>query len=122
MKDNCIVLSSYRRNTGMSKSISTCNYECMEYGNNICVISNNIRGINGEDIVNDNIQLCKMKGDYILILGLKTDILSSNDNTVIVQSTFHQKDNYMPSVYVLLVHALLDRNNPTNICWENEHL
>ena len=79
-------------------------------------------GINGEDIVDDHIQLCKMKGNYILIIGLKTDILNNNDNTVIVQSTFHQKDNYMPLDYVLLVHALLDRKNPTNICWENEHL
>ena len=55
MEDNCIVLSSYQRNTGKSKSISTCDYECMEYENNICVKSNNITSINGEDIVNENI-------------------------------------------------------------------
>ena len=118
MKDNSVIVSLFERSTSSSISSSTCTYSSIEYGKNIWIEQN----VDVHGIVNNNLKLTKTKGNYVLILALKDELLKSDINTVIVQSTFHQSDNYVPSGYVLLFYAMLDRTKNDSMTWENEHL
>lgn len=122
MKDNSIIVTSIQRNNGKYNEISTCYYKTVEYGNNIQIERSSIIGVDGKAIEYEDILLSKIKGNYILILALKSEILDSDNNTVIIQNSFNQSDHIKPSGYVLLVYAILDKNNPTKVIWENEHV
>ena len=113
MKDNSIIVASIQRNNGKYNEISTCYYKTVEYGNNIQIERSSIIGVDGKAIEYEDILLSKIKGNYILILALKSEILDSDNNTVIIQNSFNQSDHIKPSGYVLLVYAILDKNIPS---------